>query len=120
MKKKTMIAGAVFLILVLCLAIFLVKDLSFRVGRCIVTEDGRVLLLMESSPISLSDRTPLGTAFGRCRTGDLVLALHDGVMETFPGRTACYTMIRLGKGRSTDVPAIILNQLDEMGWIIRR
>ena len=120
MKKKTMIAGAVFLILVLCLAIFLVKDLSFRVGRCMVTEDGRVLLLMESSPISLSDRTPLGTAFGRCSTGDLVLVLHDGVMETFPGRTACYAMIRLGKGRSTDVPAIILNQLDEMGWIIRR
>lgn len=120
MKKKVMIAGAVLLVLALCLTVFLVKGLSFRVGRCMVTEDGRVLLLMEGSPVALSDHTPLGTAFARCNTGDVALILHDGVQETFPGGTGCYMMIRLRQGTSADIPSSVLNELDSLGWTVKR
>ena len=120
MKKKAVIAGAICLVLALCLTIFFVKGLSFRAGRCMVTEDGRVLLLMEGSPVALSDHTPLGTAFARCNTGDLALVLHNGVLETFPGRTACYMMIRLRQGTPADIPTQVLGQLDDMGWTIKR
>lgn len=120
MKKKPMIAGALLLVLALCLTIFLAKGLSLRVGRCMVTEDGRVLLLMDGSPVALSDHTPLGTAFGRCNTGDVALILHDGIQETFPGGTACYMMIRLQQGSSVNIPSSVLNQLDSMGWTVKR
>ena len=119
-KKSVIITGAILLVLVLCLTVFFTKGLSFRVGRCMVTEDGRVLLLMEGSPVSLSDHTPLGTVFARCHTGDVALVLHDGVQETFPGGTACYMMIRLQQGSSADSPAPVLNALDEMGWTVKR
>lgn len=120
MKKKAIIAGALLLALALCLTVFFAKGLSFRVGRCMVTEDGRVLLLMEGSPVSLSEHTPLGTVFARCHTGDVALVLHGGVMETFPGRTDCYMMIRLRQGSSADIPSPVLNALDEMGWTVAR
>ena len=119
-KKSVVITGAIILLLALCVTVFLAKGLSFRVGRCMVTEDGRVLLLMEGSPVALSDRTPLGTAFARCHTGDLTLVLHDSVAETFPGGTSCYMIIRLQQGSSADLPSPVLNALDQMGWTVKR
>ena len=41
-------------------------------------------------------------------------------METFPGRTDCYMMIRLRQGSSADIPSPVLNALDEMGWTVER
>jgi len=120
MNKKAIIAGTLLLALALCWTMFFAKGLSFRVGRCMVTEDGRVLLLMEGSPVSLSEHTPLGTGFARCHTGDVALVLHGGVTATFPGRTDCYMMIRLRQGASADIPSPVLNALDEMGWTVER
>lgn len=122
MRKRTalMALAALLAALCLCAGIMAAKGLAFRVGRCVVTGEGDCLLLMDNAPVLLGGRTPFGRAFGSYATGDLLLVLHDGVSESWPGRTGCYFVLRLQKGGAGQVPAAVLDELAGMGWTVRR
>ena len=122
MPKRTalMTLAALLAALCLCAGILAEKGLTFRVGRCVVTGEGDCLLLMDNAPVLLDGRTPFGRAFGSYATGDLLLVLHDGVRESWPGRTGCYFVLRLQKGGAGQVPAAVLDELAGMGWAVRR
>ena len=122
MPKRTalMTLAALLAALCLCAGIMAAKGLAFRVGRCVVTGEGDCLLLMDNAPVLLEGRTPFGRAFGSYATGDLLLVLHDGVSESWPGRTGCYFVLRLQKGGAGQVPAAVLDELAGMGWTVRR
>ncbi len=117
MKRKWMICVALLALLLLVLGVMAAKNLSFRMGTCIKTENGGCLLLMEDSPVVLSGKTAFAR-FDEYRTGDRLLVLHDGILETYPGRTGVYLVIRLNKGDGTGVPQEIINILSEMGWTV--
>lgn len=117
MKKKWMICAGVLALVLLVFGVMAVKNLSVRVGTCIKTESGGCMLLMGDSPVVLSGKTAFAR-FAEYRTGDRLLVLHDGILETYPGRTGAYLAIRLHKGDVAAVPQEVLRVLTEMGWIV--
>ncbi len=117
MKKKWMICAGVLALVLLVFGVMAAKHLSVRVGTCIKTENGSCMLLMEDSPVVLSGKTAFAR-FDEYRTGDRLLVLHDGILETYPGRTGAYLVIRFRKGEDTAIPQEILVALNEMGWTV--
>ena len=91
-------------------------SLSLSMGVCLKTQDGRCLLIVDQSPIVLSQRGKNDTAFADFSTGDRLLVLHDGVQETYPANTGVYGIWKTGSGSVTDIPQQVINSLGEMGW----
>ena len=87
-------------------------------GLCLMTTDGTCLLLCDSSPIVLSNRTGRSDAFADLQTGDRLLVLHDGVEESYPARTGAYAVFRQSCGTAADIPQEVIDQLAELGWNI--
>ena len=118
MKKKWMIFAGFLAVLLLLFAVITANNLSFRVGTCIKTENGSCLLLVGDSPVALSGKTAFAR-FGEYDTGDRLLVLHDGILETYPGRTGAYLVTRLHKGDAAAIPQETLAALTEMGWMVK-
>ena len=120
MKRKAFLIGlaAVLVLLLVCVGVMACNSLSFRAGRCIKAENGSCMLLMDNSPVVLSNHTLSSHPFSNYQTGDLLLVLHDGVQETYPGGTGAYLTLRLQKGTAGDIPQTVLSALAELGWVI--
>lgn len=50
-------------------------------------------------------------------TGDKIFIVHDGVNETYPGKTGLYFIFKLSDSDISDVPENVITQLQELGWI---
>lgn len=122
MKHKTIwiVLAVLLAVTAACIGVMAANSMSFRVGRCIKAENGSCLLLMDNSPVVLSNHTLFDRPFEDYRTGDVLLVLHDGIQETYPGGTGAYLTLRLQKGNSEDVPQGVLNALSELGWVVER
>ena len=110
--------ASVLVLLVLCVGVMACNHLSFRVGRCIKAANGSCMLLMDHSPVVLSNHTMSTHPFSDYCTGDLLLVLHDGIQETYPGGTGAYLTLRLQKGTAGDISQTVVNALAELGWVI--
>ena len=117
MKKKKWLFLLIPLLAALALALMLQKGLSLSSGRCLLAENGTVLLVTEGGePIVLSNTRKRENLFSGLSTGDKILVLHDGVEETYPARTGAYALWKQADGSLADIPADTLRQLEEMGW----
>lgn len=121
MKKKTiLIVLAVFVVILLSLIIFaaVMANRGFAISKGIYLESksDRPLIVMENSPVSMSDQTD-GNLFEGLQTGDRILVLHDGIAETYPGSTGVYAVWKIGSGAQGDIPSDVIRSLIEMGWI---
>lgn len=92
------------------------KSLGFSTGRCLILEDGTCLLILNNSPIVLSDRTERENLFAGLDSGDELLILHDGIQESYPGRTGAYGVWKKADGDITDISLSVLTSLAELGW----
>lgn len=119
MKKKVIIGvlSAIVVVLVLGIFRFVSKGLSFSVARCIETEQ-RCMMVLDSSPIGMSNQSWDKELFEDLDTGDKILVLHDGIAESYPGQTGAYFCIRLEEGSSEDVPTQVIEALIELGYVI--
>ena len=123
MKRKLWFKIPLFTLLSLLLALILVlgfltvKGYGISVGRLLVTERGDRLLIVENTPIQMSDRSPKQKMFDNYQTGDLLLVVHTGVEETYPARSGAYFALRLQRGSVVDIPGNVLNELFDLGWI---
>ena len=90
------------------------NSLSFSTGRCLIADNGSVLLIVGSSPMVLSGRDGL---FEGLSTGDEIRVLHDGVRESYPAQTAAYYVTKVASGTIEDIPADVIANLASMGWI---
>ena len=123
MKRKLWLKASLFpllsllLLLILILGVLTVKGYGISVGRLLVTERGDRLLIVENTPIQMSDRSRKQALFDSCQTGDLLLVVHGGVEETYPARSGAYFVLRLQRGSVVDIPGNVLNELFELGWI---
>lgn len=106
------------LIVLVCILAIVAITLSLlpglTVGRCLTADNGSVMLIDGNSPIVLSGKDFL---FRNLNTGDQILVVHDGVAESFPAQTRAYLVIRLSDGTEADIPAEVVSQLTELGWI---
>lgn len=121
MKKSIIIPICIILALILligvCLAYMSVKSLDFSVGRVLFANNS-MMLVLDNSPIQMSFRTDDGKMFVKLTDGDKVLVLHDGIAESYPGKTGVYGIFKLEDGSITDIPDGIIESLTELGWRI--
>lgn len=121
MKKKILIPIiilAVLLILAGCVFGYLAShSMSFSTGRCMVTTNGSIMILLDNSPIKISNCSNTEELFEGLKTGDLIKILHDGIQETYPGGTGVYYCKKVEDGSIEDIPLEIIERLSPMGWI---
>lgn len=86
-------------------------------GICLITNNGRVLLVADGEPIALTDRSKEGGLLEGLQTGDRIRVLHSGIAESFPAQAGVYRLERIGQGSLDDIPPQLLDSLGQMGWI---
>ena len=121
MKKKWLIPIVIIAVLLLLggAAVFYMAShsMSFSSGRCIVASNGSYMILLDNSPVTMSNCSGNEDLFSDIKTGDEILILHDGIQETYPGGTGVYYCKRLNEGTIEDIPDDIIESLSPMGWI---
>ncbi len=112
-----------FIIPLLVLAIIVTLALHTMAGKgissgiCLVADHGSHLIILDGSPVVMGNQTGREDAFADLETGDKLWIIHDGIQETYPGKTGVYLVIRRGDGDINDIPAAVLDSLRELGWI---
>lgn len=116
-KKRLLIVLPIIAVILISSVLFMAKNsIGFSVGHCIATDNGRYLIVIDNSPISMHQRSGKESIFPELDTGDRIFIIHDGIAETYPGKTGLYFILKLSDGNISDVPEEILNQLQELGW----
>lgn len=120
MKKKLKIAVSVvgiIILLLICGILWIAKNgVDISTGTCLIADNGRYMIIIDNSPIAMSIRSGDGTLFDGVETGDKLLIVHDGIAESYPGRTGVYFCMKLNKGN--EIPEEIIFELQELGWIV--
>lgn len=120
MKKKWVIFLILFL-LVLAVPLGILfyagrHSLGFSTGRYFVTDNGSRLILIDDSPVCMSNCSKQDDIFNGLQSGDLIRILHDGIDESYPGSTGVYFCKKLADGTIDDLPPNVRLQLSAMGW----
>lgn len=122
MKKKILIPIIILaVILILAGGVFgylATNSMSFSTGRCMVTSNGSIMILLDNSPIKMSNCSNNEELYEGLKTGDLIKILHDGIQESYPGGTGVYYCKKLEDGNIGDIPNDIIESLSPMGWIL--
>lgn len=120
MKKKLLIFTAVIgTAVILLLGLFaLTADKGYGIskGRYLQAKNGLPMLIIDSSPIQLSDRRER-ISFGKLDTGDEILVIHDGIEESYPAKTGAYAVFKLNNGTIDDISQTVVDTLIEYGWL---
>ena len=119
MWMRCLLAAAVLLVLCAGVRSHMVhRGLGLSTGRFLLADNGTPMVIVDDrSPICLSVRTGREDLFASFDDGDRILVLHDGIQETYPGRTGAYGVLKLEDGTEADLPADVLAQLTQMGWL---
>ena len=115
MKKAVIILLVAVLIAAAVIGIVAFSGLGFSTGRCLIAGDS-VMLIVDNSPIVLHPRKGAEMFDGLC-TGDEILVLHDGILESYPARTGACWVTKVAVGTIEDIPAELIETLREMGWL---
>ena len=119
MKKKRLLFTILCVVAILIAGVlFIAKNsLGFHTGTYIAADNDRYLIVMDNSPIAMHPLFGHNSLFPDLETGDKIFIIHDGIAETYPGKTGLYFIMKLSDGDVGDVPEEIMSQLQELGWI---
>lgn len=116
MKKKLLIIlSAIICIIVIGVFILAGKSISPSEGIFLDAGSSKIILL-DGSPVVMTNHTGKDDAFENYNTGDKLLVLHDGILESYPARTGVYFIIKLGEGKAEEISETVIQQLADMGW----
>ncbi len=93
------------------------SGVSVSTGVCLVSDNGSVFLIENNSPVRLSDYSGKGDRLASLETGDKILAVHDGIAESYPASTGLLFFIKLAEDKESEIPEIVIHSLKELGWI---
>lgn len=125
MKKKIIvILSTILAILLLLFAICFVgfgiasfNGYSISEGRVLITDTGSYMIIMDNSPIEMSNQSKNEEIFKGLTSGDKILIVHDGIEESYPGGTGVYFCKKLYDGEYKDLPEQVIVSLIELGYI---
>ena len=125
MKKKIVVALATIVAIVLFLfAIAFVvfgiasyKGFSVSEGQVLITDKGSYVIIIDNSPIVMSNQSKNEEIFEGLTNGDKILIVHDGIQESYPGGTGVYFCKKLADGEYKDLPEQIIVSLIKLGYI---
>ena len=92
------------------------RGYSVSVGRYLEASSGADMVILEDAPVEMSSQTNRDL-FGGLATGDKILVLHDGMDQSYPGRTGAYAVLKLGDGDIDDISPAVVDSLIELGWL---
>lgn len=119
MKKKKRIFPIIRNVAIF-FAIFVITMLMysrcFSVGRYLEARNGIRMFVLDESPIQMINRTD-DALFEKLDTGDMILVVHDGIYESYPGMTDVYNVFKLKNGSIDDISQSVISSLVETGWI---
>ncbi len=117
MKKKKIVISVLSLI-VIAVAVFAICALNPQTGRCLVTTDGRYMIVKENGiPIVMNNQSGNESLFDGLNNGDMIIVACPYMVETsYPGRTGVIMCMRIAKGGLDDVPEATLSELYGMGY----
>ena len=120
MKKKLLIAAvsvlSVMILLIGFITLITNKGYGISQGRYLEAKNGYPMLILGNSPIQLSDRKEK-IFFEKFNIGDEILVIHDGIEESYPGKTSVHAVYKLRDGTSDDIPQDVISSLVELGWL---
>ena len=121
MKKKRLLIAILCIVAVLIAGVLFIaiNSLGFHTGTCIVADNDSYLIVMDNSPIAMHPLFGYKRMFLDLDTGDKIFIIHDGIKETYPGKTGLYFILKLSDGGISDVPEEIISQLQELGWNLK-
>ena len=119
-KKRVFIPICIILSLVLLIGCAIVymnaNSLGLSTGRVLISSHGSYMLIRDNSPINMGNPKNNTGLFNGLENGDEILVLHDGINESYPGKTGAYAIFKLKDGDIADIPAEVLASLTELGW----
>lgn len=115
-KKRLIVLIAVITVVIAAAAFLFFSGLTPSTGYVIAADDS-YLIVLDSSPVVMDNRTGNEDLFTGLRTGSKVLILHDGIAVTYPGQTGVYFCLNLEAGNPDRIPAEMMEDLTDMGWI---
>ena len=92
------------------------RGYSCSIGRYLEASNGAGMIILENSPVEMSNQTNWDL-FDGLATGDKILVIHDGMDQSYPGRTGVYVILKLSNGSADDIPQTVVNSLIELGWL---
>ncbi len=119
MKKKILLIVSLSLVLLFVLAVlFMAKNsLGISTGSYVLSDHGTSLIVIDNSPVSMHCQRKKDGLFEDLSNGDRVLILHDGIAESYPGKTGVYFVLKLSDGSIDDVSTEVISSLQELGWL---
>lgn len=106
----------IIIVIVLVGYILINKGYGISVGKYLESNTGTPMFVSYNSPISMSNRTNRDL-FKDLDIGDEILILHSGIMESYPGQSGVYFVFKLSDGTTSDIPEIVISQLQDLGWL---
>ena len=92
------------------------RGYSCSIGRYLEASNGTGMIILENSPVQMSNQTNWDL-FDGLATGDKILVIHDGMDQSYPGRTGVYAVLKLGDGDIDDISPAVVDSLTELGWL---
>ena len=115
MKKIVAIMLCIVLLIGVAFIVAAASGIGINAGTCIKADNGRYLVVIDNSPIAMHQRSGNKNIFEQLETGDRIFIVHSGILETFPGRTGVYLVVKLSSGH--EIPQEIISQLTDLGWM---
>ena len=121
MKKKkwiipVVVIGVICVLLIGVVGILASGSFDMSQGRYLEAKNGQSMFVLDNSPIQMSNRTRKDI-FDDLEVGDKILVIHDGIAETYPGKTGAYAIFKLSDGTADDISQTVVNGLTELGWL---
>ena len=116
-SKKKRILLIVLALLVIGAAALIVSGLTPASGYVIAADNGSFLIVLDDSPVVMSNRTKDDNLFVGLQTGNEILILRDGIAESYPAQTGVYFCMNISAGSPDKIPQHIIDSLTELGWI---
>ena len=116
---KKILALCSVLILILTIFASCNNNKTTSTGRCLVTIDNQYLIVMNNSPVVMSNQSRKDNLFEEIKTGDMIKITHDGINESYPGQTGVYSCSILKTGTISDISKEVISSLNEMGWTFK-
>ena len=113
-QRIIIILSSLAALILIAAAVVIFIGNQFTVAHCIVTENDSVFMVYDGRPIQLG-----GLKNKDYDTGDKLLILHaDSFAESYPEQARARFAIRISEGGTTDIPAALISELTELGYVI--